>query len=691
MKFLRKMILAICAVGILGLAGFAAEAHAKVSLNVSVDGDMVTVALPEDTDRVEYKFGSIERVYLGDDQVKTFNEGDSWDAFELSISDIRDKLDDGRYDKIKVVIEDLVINELDGEGEVKSTKTEDVEGEVSLNKPLFKQTITKRGTGTVKVSFDGDAYEDEYEEVSSFYAYKGDRFYLSTEPGAGYVFGYFSGGNVEKRDGFDYDDEDSIEYFQSIAEGATTYTATFTTEASGISLKATSGSKSSTSSITVTEGDVIRFDWFFTPDGGTYKGNVSLDYSSEYFDRKSDTELKAKKATTSSSPVRVRVKLNPDTLDINNSITVTINEKPYNPSSFTIKADQDYLTEGYSLLLTPDFSVTGNIYDPIVWELEGEGTLTGLGMGYSGKTVKDYIGVEVKATTGKVESGKTGTIKVTATLPDGNGKGYPATAEKSITIYPKNSISYSDSNKNLSFTSPSKVNTGTTSGVDNDDKDTTKTAISDVKGIKLHLYSGDKFLGMTAVAKDKGTSGTIDSSTVAKMTGSVSTGLSGDSAELKVRALPCDSDGKYNKKVYSETRFTVYRVVVTFTKADGTTADYITYRPEGYKLNVADAIAEVVKSSDGKVTEVDGTTDTTVTVGTSAAQNKHTAVLGASRANAGAANGGANASARADDSGLDKVPKTGQDNTVVFLMIVLVVCAVGSGLYAYNRKAKKAQ
>ena len=543
-------------------------------------------------------------------------------------------------------------------------------------KGIYKQTIDKKGNGRVRAYVGSESYSDDAGTPFSFYTLKGDLLELIASP-------------QNDDETVKWSDGGAKEHSVTI-ETSSTYTAEFNKAATGISLKVNGKSDSS---VSIYYDGSISLAATVTPSGSAYKAIRYYPTSSEYFNRKSDTSWSAIKKTPNGSPVEVYAELEllSGTKIKSNTVKVSIVDKAYSYSEFSISAEQDYLTEGYSLILTPDFSVVGNIYDPIVWTLEGEGTLTGLSTGISGKTTKDLVGVELKASTGKVESGKTGTIKITAALPDGNGKGYPATAEKSITIYPKNSISYSDSNKNLSFTSPSKVNTGTTSGVDNDDKDTTKTAISDVKGIKLHLYSGDKFLGMTAVAKDKGTSGTIDSSTVAKMTGSVSTGLSGDSAELKVRALPCDSDGKYNKKVYSETRFTVYRVVVTFTKADGTTADYITYRPEGYKLNVADAIAEVVKSSDGKVTEVDGTTDTTVTVGTSAAQNKHTAVLGASRANAGAANGGANASARADASGLDKVPKTGQDNTVVFLMIVLVVCAVGSGLYAYNRKAKKAQ
>ena len=560
---------------------------------------------------------------------------------------------------------------------------------------MYKQTITKTGSGRVLTAYDitggTDEYYDidEYAERGSFYAFKGDKFGLVAEPSSGYTFASWTSGRVSKA----YEDEDYT-YYESIVEGTSTYTAAFRTGATGLILKATSGKKSSDGSgaITVSEKDVIKFEWIKTPDkDATYNGSIWLDYDSSYFEKVSDTELRAKRMTPVGSPARVRVKCNPDTLDIENSIYVTINERTYTESKFTIKASEPYLTDGYSIDLIPDFSKIGSIEGGIIWKVEGEGTLTGLSMFTltDKKEINDLMGVELKATEGKVESGKTGKIKVTATIPQGYLE--PAKEEIEITVYPKNTLSYSTSEKTLSFTNPDKVNTGKKSGVEGDNKDNTKTAISEVKGVKIHVLSGDKFLGQTSIAKDKGKSGTIDSATVGKITGSVSSSLSGDSADIKIRAFPCDSDGKYNKNVYATTSLTVYRVVINYTKADGSTADYITYRPEGSKFNAADAIAEVSSAADGKVTQIDGSNDTTITVSSSAAQNKHTAVLGASRANAAAANGGgANASARADDSGLDKVPKTGQDNTFVFVMVAIVVCAVGGGLYVYNKKVKKA-
>ena len=49
MKFLRKLVLAICAVGLVGLAGYTVNAMAAVSLEVTVDSNNdVVVSFPEE-------------------------------------------------------------------------------------------------------------------------------------------------------------------------------------------------------------------------------------------------------------------------------------------------------------------------------------------------------------------------------------------------------------------------------------------------------------------------------------------------------------------------------------------------------------------------------------------------------------------------------------------------------------------
>ena len=214
------------------------------------------------------------------------------------------------------------------------------------------------------------------------------------------------------------------------------------------------------------------------------------------------------------------------------------------------------------------------------------------------------------------------------------------------------------------------ISVKTTDGQESDNKDNTKTAISEVKGIKLQLFSGDTSLGTTSTAKDKGTSYTVDKDTVINMLNSVSTKLSGDSASLKFRAYPCDSDAKYNKNVYNEASTTVYRVEITYTKADGTTATEVIYGFEGQEIDLTKITA--LKNA---TIEEDGKQVTKFKVSSSASNNKKTAVLGASKA-------------AADGTGLDKVPKTGQNNVFVYVMVAIVACAVCGGLYVYNKKTK---
>ena len=701
MRIIKKLFLAVLAVSAVGLVGFAGDVKAA-PLTLEVDGDIVTGTFdvpeypgkdvkkyevdeyddPVYTVKVDNK--KIGEFHYDDDKYDFIagEDGFSFDIIQMIMGEKGSSLEEKSFTgKISVSVtnvnvtgcyydEDYGEYDWNDESELKTIDS----NSKWMSRGIFKQTVAKTGPGSVRATYDGKDYHDG----ESFYAIEGDTIDFSVTTDNSDFEGW-SGGKVTDN--------------KATVSGVTVYTAKFKAYATGVKISA------NTTSLRV--GKRIKFSASILPDADAkYDTSKKIRYNcaefDKYFKKISDNEWEAKTATPEGKKLIISATITlTDGTDItsSNTVEVTIGEREYVPcEGFSIKTDETYVTDGYGINLLPDFTKMGTLYNGINWSVEGEGTLTGLtNFTQTGKkSVSDLYGVELKATEGKVEAGKTGTLKVTATIPKGKSTTEDAVATIEITVYPKGTISRSESEKSLSYTAPEKVNTGNTDGVDGENKDVTRTKISEVKGIKIHVLNSDnKFLGMTAIAKDKGKSGTIDSATVGKITGGVSSSLSGDAADIKIKAFPCDSDGKYNKKVYATTSFTVYRVVITYTKADGTTADYITYRPEGTKFNAADAIAEVTATADGKVTQIDGTNDTTITVSTSAAQNKHTAVLGVNRANA-ASGGGANASARADDSALDKVPKTGQDNTFVFAMVAIVVCAVGGGLYVYNKKAKRA-
>ena len=239
--------------------------------------------------------------------------------------------------------------------------------------------------------------------------------------------------------------------------------------------------------------------------------------------------------------------------------------------------------------------------------------------------------------------------------------------EKDVTIYSTPTLSYSDDNRTLTYKAPKKVNTSSESGVDDSNKDSTKTAISDVKGIKLQVLKDSDSLGTTSVAKEKGTGATIDAATVESIINNLNSKFSADSTTITFRAFPCDSSANYNKKVYADASANVYKVVITYTKADGTTGEEVFYGLKGQEIDItsrANLKNATIKDSDKK---------TKVTVSDSTSNNRYTAVLGARES---------------DSEGLDRVPKTGQNNAIIFVMVAIVAAAVCAGLYFYNKKAK---
>ena len=702
MRIIRKLMLATLAVGFVGLLfGNSVKAdeydykpmEVKVYSNNDVEifwpNEYVYDKEDEDYHKTEYDFGdnSTEIIRVGGTEVGRFSGYDCTEQFNLSDL-IDEKIENGELSGskyagyVEVEIRNALVDRWDAgqhdywsylhdgdwkEETVKNTSVEKARG-------IYKITVTKNGEGRVK-AYIGSTLMNA--ESDSFYAFEGESLDLiAEETSDGYEFSKWS-------------DNGSQEHSVTIKD-AVTYTAEFKKAATGLSLTV----NGKTGKVDVFRDSKITLAATVSPSGAGYKKITYYPESNEYFSKNGTTWTAIKNTSGRSVKIYAEIENNKGKKITSNTVEVTISEKVDIPcEGFSIKADETYVTDGYMINLVPDFTKMGTLYNGINWTLEGDGSLSGVSTyTQSGKkSVSDIYGVVLIANGEKVEAGKTRTLKVTATIPKGKSSTEDAVATIDITVYPLPTVSLSDE-KSLSYKAPDKVNTGLTDGVDGDNKDVTKTKISEVKGVKLHVLNKDeKFLGMTAVAKEKGKSETIDSATIGKLTGSISSSLTGDSADIKIRAFPCDSDGKYNKNVHATTSLTVYKVVVTYTKADGSTADYITYRPEGSKLNVADAIAEVASTADGKVTQVDGTSETTVTVSSSAAKNKHTAVLGASRTAADAAGGaGAAKAGAANDSALDKVPKTGQSNTFVFVMVAVVVCAVGGGLYAYNKKVKKA-
>lgn len=406
-------------------------------------------------------------------------------------------------------------------------------------------------------------------------------------------------------------------------------------------------------------------------------------------------------------------------------LTIDISDD-FKASDFKIKGD-DYVTgdkdKDYCIDLTPTDVVEGTGYKAygITWEVsnDSKATLTGLSTNSkTGTSVSDIKGVRVKYTGDSIDAGKTATIEVKATIKNGkaaSGTDADFVLTHKITVYPKFSLTYSSDKRTLSYKAPAKINTGTTSGQDSDNKDATKTAF-EVKGIKLDpMVGGSVVNDIISLSKTKslGTDKTIDASTIESIVIELNkkNKFSGDSCDLVFRAYPCDTDGKYNKEIKAEQTATVYKVVLhvttsassgtdkttnknsgggvatlaplpvalispvgtTVATAAGTATDYVFYLLPGQEIS-EDVIASIYPALKGvKLTDAAGNSITKITGSSSVTSNNYNGVLGVK-------------TTATADSAPDGQQKWGQGNTFAYIMMILVICGVCAGLYALNRK-----
>ena len=270
--------------------------------------------------------------------------------------------------------------------------------------------------------------------------------------------------------------------------------------------------------------------------------------------------------------------------------------------------------------------------------------------------------------------------------------------EKKVTVYSNPTNSYNNSDRTMSYKVPAKVNTGTESGKDSN-LSYTQDTVSDVKGIRINVLLNDNILGTTTTAAGKGTGATVDASTMESIiTNLGNSGKFTGDCTVVFRAYPSDGSGNCNKKVYHDTYAKVYKVVLkpgqsatagaktasayalpiamiaqrntgaTTTTATTTAAgkEYVLYGLEGQTLTAPAGVTDLVDANGNAVTKI--------VVSADANKNVYTYAATASAAT---------------KEGLDKVPKTGQNNVFVYVMAVVVCGAVGYGLYVYNKKSKK--
>ncbi len=713
MKLFKKFLLAAATVGLVGSLGFTSQVKAAdpatVDLTVSGENAIIVINDPSvSVNKISIKAGGID---LGTVDV------DRTLSTKTATVNIKDKINASSQ----------TVSSIAGDVEVKISDT------VSANPwtsnaykksmdPLYRLTVGVAATGGGSVSLDNK------NDVLAIYDYKDKPHTITAtpSPNSGYEFGRWDRGSTA----WSTNDSVTISVSDNASENA--YTATFvqaTTDYASFMYTTYNEDGTVISGPITVDGD--------TPDPVTLSKGQKLVVSNRIpstvtlsgsgFGNSANSIMKGSGSTYVANLAGVATLYHPGAAGYTESGTLTINViDNFVSSEFKIKGD-DYVTgdkdKDYYVELTPTDIKEGTGYQAygITWEVtsDSKATLTGLSTSSkTGTSVSDIKGVRVKYTGDSVDAGKTATIEVKATIKNGkasSGTDADFVLTHKITVYPKFSLTYSSDKRTLSYKAPAKINTGTTSGQDSDNKDATKTAF-EVKGIKLDpIVNGSVVNDIISLSKTKslGTDKTIDSSTIESIVIELNkkNKFSGDSCDLVFRAYPCDTDGKYNKEIKAEQTATVYKVVLhvttsassgtdkttnknsgggvatlaplpvalispvgtTVATAAGTATDYVFYLLPGQEIS-EDVIASIYPALKGvKLTDAAGNSITKITGSSSVTSNNYNGVLGVK-------------TTATADSAPDGQQKWGQGNTFAYIMMILVICGVCAGLYALNRK-----
>lgn len=258
-----------------------------------------------------------------------------------------------------------------------------------------------------------------------------------------------------------------------------------------------------------------------------------------------------------------------------NPATLTVTEEtgggtvdPFVQTEITVDSGQPgYLTQGYSMEVTG--SVTGTNRDIVFTKVKGDGINISKQSSDAGR-----FRLRIDASGCKVASGDSVEAVVKATVKngkkDGNGKytDYVNDSFYTVRVYPGSTLTFAPDTRKFSYTSPASVNTGTTGGRDNSaiDKDNQITAFTDCKGVFIKVWENevkDEPVWSSSIAAKGGNSAVISGDSL--VTALRNAGKLSTSSDFIFRIYPCNSNGKYNKNVYSDATIHIYRISVTGT------------------------------------------------------------------------------------------------------------------------------
>ena len=355
--------------------------------------------------------------------------------------------------------------------------------------------------------------------------------------------------------------------------------------------------------IIINIGDTVQFS--AKKPSGADSVSLVCDYGIEYFSRTSNSYRAIKETGDDYATFYARAKYGDAVIDSDwmNIYIAGITSTRVNLTDF-----RDYITEGYTIeFKAKALNESGNMQLVI-----SEGT--------------DYVD-SISSENNNEDNTKTFKIKFKKDKPK-KGNNFANTkfkilvndicatidsdtdTEKSLRVYSNPESRYNSETRTLSYSVPSKVNTGTTSGRDAD-LFYTQDIVSEVTGIRLNVLSDNKILGTTTIASNKGQNGTIAAANMETMvTNLANTGAFSKTCDVTFRAYPCDKTANCNKNVYSDSNVKVYEVLVKIQSDTGALIKtYSYYGLLGQTIDVSslgkfksltNGVADV--ASEGKIT-----------------------------------------------------------------------------------------
>ncbi len=633
MRMMKKLLLAASFVGVMGTLGFAGVASAAVTVTPSGDnGD--NIAITDDTEGIE----------------KVTVKAGSTELYSGAIADASFSIKAKAAEKsVTSTISTLEIKTENSDGTVTNTET------YTLSKPLSILTVKTEDPNKGTIGAGATTGVSEFSD----YMYQGETRSISAEGSDPFKFSKWDDGNTQSPRTI------------TMESSNITRTATFARFApDSITLIGTVDGTKYEDELTMNVNKQVKFTYAFSP-SGTYKSKmISLEPDMEGYFSSTGTgnTYKAKKKTEDGEYVTWTLTMGysddgGSTYDyeLTSSIDIEITgESTSDVTKITTKDFKDYIVEDYTMKFTcGDFSEA----DEVKWSAStGNDYVDNIKVSKSDNGTKRTVEVKFKD---KLDDGSdTATVKLSCKV---NGSEVTidsdSAKDKEITVYSRRpSATYAD--RAISYKAEGKVYTGTTSGEDDNNKDATVTDVGSVSGVRLQVFAGDSSLGYVYKdTKSLGQKETISATILEGVVVGQSSKFTGDSQEVKFRVFPCNSDAKFNKEIYKDVTSTVYKITVV-DDAGATVATY--YGLEGQKIDTSGTTALKEAKS---FLDSTGVTATSIVVSSDTAKNKYTAVLGANK-------------------GLDRVPKTGQNNLFVYVMIAVVCAAAVGVMYVYNKKAK---